>query len=340
MKKHVNIPVFIPHLGCPNQCVFCNQNTISGIKEFQPESVVDIIESALKTIDKESEAEIAFFGGSFTGIDPNLMIKLLEIAYSYLSDGRVSSIRCSTRPDYINEQVLEYLKKYGVKVIELGLQSVDEKVLGLTKRGHSFEDENRACRLITKHGFTLVGQMMIGLPGATLDSELKTADFIIKSGASCARIYPTVVFRDTELAKMTEKKIYTPISVDEAIKRSAAVMKKFIDSGIEVIRVGLCSSENLTSEETYFAGPNHPAIGELVENEIYYNSICEKLKNADLLSDKKITVFVSRGSLSKAIGQKKKNKIRLIKDFSPTDIKFCEDEKLSDYEISLNIKER
>ena len=139
---------------------------------------------------------------------------------------------------------------------------------------------------------------------------------------------------------MTEKKIYTPISVDEAIKRSAAVMKKFIDSGIEVIRVGLCSSENLTSEETYFAGPNHPAIGELVENEIYYNSICEKLKNADLLSDKKITVFVSRGSLSKAIGQKKKNKIRLIKDFSPTDIKFCEDEKLSDYEISLNIKER
>lgn len=335
MKKHVNIPVFIPHLGCPNQCVFCNQHTISGIKEFQPECVVDIIESTLRTVDKDTEAEIAFFGGSFTGIDPDLMIKLLEIAYSYVSDGRVSSIRCSTRPDYINEQVLEYLKKYGVKIIELGLQSVDEKVLGLTKRGHSFEDEKRACRLITKHGFTLVGQMMIGLPGSTLDSELKTADFIIKSGASGARIYPTVVFRDTDLAKMTEKKIYTPISVDEAIKRSAAVKMKFIDSGIEVIRVGLCSSENLTSEETYFAGPNHPAIGELVENEIYYNAICEKLKKAASLSDKKITVFVSRGSLSKAIGQKKKNKFRLIEDFSLDDIKFCEDEKLSDYEISL-----
>ncbi len=335
MKNHVNIPVFIPHLGCPNQCVFCNQHTISGIKEFQPESVVDIIESALRTVDKNTEAEIAFFGGSFTGIDRDMMIKLLEIAYSYVSVGRVSSIRCSTRPDYINEQVLEYLKKYGVKTIELGLQSIDDNVLRLTKRGHSFDDEKSACQLITGYGFNLVGQMMIGLPGSTLDSELKTADFIIKSGASGARIYPTVVFRDTELAVMAESREYRPLTVEEAVKRTAMVKKKFIERGVDVIRVGLCSSENLTSEETYFAGPNHCAIGELVENEIYYNTICEKFKTADLLSDKKITVFVSRGSLSKAIGQKKKNKLRLIKDFSLADIKFCEDKKLSEYEISL-----
>jgi histone acetyltransferase (RNA polymerase elongator complex component) len=337
MKKHVNIPIFIPHLGCPNQCVFCNQHTISGAKDFDPESLTEIIESALKTIDDNTEVEIAFFGGSFTGIDRELMIKLLKTAYSYVEDGRVSSIRCSTRPDYINVEVLDYLKKYGVKIIELGLQSVDEEVLSLTKRGHTFENEQEACELIVKCGFTLIGQMMIGLPGSTLDSELKTADFIIKSGASGARIYPTVVFRDTELAKMTEKKIYIPLGLDEAIKRSAVVMKKFIDSGVEVIRVGLCSSENLTSDDTYFGGPNHPAIGELVENEIYYNTIYKEIIDHGYDHNKKISVFVSQGSLSKAIGQKKKNKLRLISDFSFDDIKFCEDKKLLDYEISIRI---
>ncbi len=337
MKKHVNIPIFIPHLGCPNQCVFCNQHTISGAKDFEPESLTEIIESALKTIDDNTEVEIAFFGGSFTGIDSELMIKLLKAAYSYDAGGRVGSIRCSTRPDYINAEVLEYLKKYGVKIIELGLQSVDEDVLLLTKRGHTFENEREACELIVKSGFTLIGQMMIGLPGSTLDSELKTADFIIKSGASGARIYPTVVFKDTELAKMTEKKIYTPLGLDEAIKRSAAVMKKFIDSGVEVIRVGLCSSENLTNDDTYFCGPNHPAIGELVENEIYYNIIYKEITDRGYGHNRKVSVFVSRGSLSKAIGQKKKNKLRLISDFSFDDIKFCEDEKLLDYEVSIKI---
>lgn len=337
MKKHVNIPVFIPHLGCPNQCVFCNQHTISGAKDFDPESLTDIIESALKTIDDNTEVEVAFFGGSFTGIDRELMIKLLRIAHSYVETGRVSSIRCSTRPDYINSEVLECLKKYGVKVIELGLQSVDETVLLLTKRGHTFDDERAACELILKYGFTLVGQMMIGLPASTLDSELKTADFIIKSGAIGARIYPTVVFRDTELAKMTEKKIYTPLALDEAIQRSAIVMKKFIDSRVDVIRVGLCSSENLTSNDTYLGGPNHPAIGELVENEIYYNTIYQKIIDHGYENNKKVSVFVSCGSLSKAIGQKKKNKLRLISDFSFDEINFYEDEKLSDYEISVKI---
>lgn len=337
MKKHINIPVFIPHLGCPNQCVFCNQHTISGTNEFDPESLTEIIESALETIDDNAEVEIAFFGGSFTGIDRELMLKLLKTAYSYVASGRVSSIRCSTRPDYINIEILECLQKYGVKIIELGLQSVDEDVLSLTKRGHAFEDEREACELIVKRGFSLVGQMMIGLPGSTLDSELETADFIIKSGASGARIYPTVVFKDTELEKMTEKKIYTPLSLDEAIKRTAAVKQRFIDSGIEVIRVGLCSSENLTSDETYFGGPNHPAIGELVENEIYYNIIRKEIISSGFVHNKKVTVFVSRGSLSKAIGQKKKNKLRLIKDFSLDDVKFCEDEKLLDYDVSIKI---
>ena len=139
MKKHINIPIFIPHLGCPNQCVFCNQKKITGINEFDPESVRAIIDEALSTVSPDTEAEIAFFGGSFTGIDRNLMIHLLEIANSYIKAGRVRSIRCSTRPDYIDENILDILQKYGVKVIELGLQSVSDEVLVKTKRGHLCE---------------------------------------------------------------------------------------------------------------------------------------------------------------------------------------------------------
>ena len=135
MKKHANIPIFIPHLGCPNQCVFCNQRTISGVDKFDADSIVDIIESSLATIPDGTEVEIAFFGGSFTGIDRDLMRKLLRIAHAYVKGGRVCGIRCSTRPDYIDLDVLQELKEYGVKVIELGLQSVDNSVLLQTKRG-------------------------------------------------------------------------------------------------------------------------------------------------------------------------------------------------------------
>ena len=337
MKKHANIPVFIPHLGCPNQCVFCNQRTISGVREFRPESVRDIIDSALETIG-DKDAEIAFFGGSFTGIDRALMTELLEIAHSYLSSGRVSGIRCSTRPDYIDEEILGILKKYGVGIIELGLQSVDESVLSATKRGHNFDAEKRACELIVKNGFTLVGQMMIGLPGSSAESEMKTAEFIISSGASGARIYPTVVFRDTELCSMAESGIYEPLSLDEAIARTAPVMKRIIDAGLDVIRVGLCATENLADENTYYAGPNHPAVGELVENEIYYEIIKDRFKKSDIGENSSVSVLVPRGSLSKAIGQRKKNKLRLIRDFKLSDIAFCEDERLPEYSVSLRIE--
>ena len=339
MKRHVNIPIFIPHLGCPNQCVFCNQRTISGVTSFNPESVVEIIEEALKTIGDECDVEIAFFGGSFTGIEPELMTNLLQIAHRYVLSHKVSGIRCSTRPDYINESVLEKLKAYGVKVIELGLQSVDEDVLILTKRGHDFSSEKTACKLICEKGFQLVGQMMIGLPGSSAESEAKTADFIISSGAVAARIYPTVVFRETELCTMAESGIYQPLCDEEAVLRSALVMKKFIDAGVEVIRIGLCASENLTDDRTYYAGPNHPALGELVENEIYYMIIRDNLRKMDIKPGSAVRIFVSCGALSKAIGQKKRNKLRLTQEFSISDIKFYEKEEISEYSCMVEQSE-
>lgn len=339
MKKHANIPIFIPHLGCPNQCVFCNQRTISGVCEFDIETVRQTIDSSLTTIPFGTEVEIAFFGGSFTGIDRDLMISLLEIAYSYIKRGAVSSIRCSTRPDYIDEEILEILKGYGVKVIELGLQSVNERVLLATRRGHTAEDARRACKMIVDNGFSLVGQMMIGLPNSDLESEIETAEFIISMGAVAARIYPTVVFRETELCNMAECNLYTPITLEDAVARSAEVMKRFISAGVKVIRIGLCASENLNADETYYAGPNHSALGELVLNEMYYNIIKEEILKIPNLKNI-IHVYVAKGELSRAIGQKKKTKLALISEFSLEEVRFSEDSELSSFEVRVVSEER
>lgn len=333
--RHINIPVFIPHLGCPNQCVFCNQRRISGVKEFSLDEVMEIIETGLSTVGDDDEVEIAFFGGSFTGIDRDLMVELLEIAHSYIERGAVRSIRCSTRPDYINGEILDLLKKYGVKTIELGLQSSSDKVLEITKRGHYFEAEEKACRLIVEQGFDLVGQMMIGLPSADIESEIATAEFIASVGAVGARIYPTVVFRDTELCDMTLNGYYEPLTVEEAVKRSAKVLEIFISRGVEVIRIGLQASEGLSSTDSYLAGPNHAALGEMVIGEVYYNRIMKKLSEIDPSDEENITVLVSVGALSKAIGQKRRNKLRLMERYK--NISFAESTDIPEYEVSVNI---
>lgn len=333
--KHINIPIFIPHLGCPNQCVFCNQRTISGTEDFSLDKVREIIDASLLTASSDDEVEIAFFGGSFTGIDRELMIDLLEIAHSYFLEGKVTSLRCSTRPDYIYDEILDILNKYGVRTIELGLQSSSDKVLEITKRGHCFEAERKSCQMIVDKGFNLVGQMMIGLPGSDIESELETARFIASSGAVGARIYPTIVFRETELCRMTLEGEYTPLTLDEAVERSAKVLEIFINEGIDVIRIGLQANDNLSSDDTYLAGPNHAALGEMVIGEVYYNKILNKLSERQISDNGKITVLVSKGSLSKAIGQKKKNKIRLSKMYK--NIGFAESNEISGYEISLNI---
>ena len=331
--RHVNIPIFIPHLGCPNQCVFCNQRTISGVEKFNPENVREQIDLALETIEDDAEVEIAFFGGSFTGIDRELMVELLDIGYSYIQADRVKSLRCSTRPDYIDEEIIGILKNYGVKTVELGLQSSCNSVLEKSKRGHYFEAEEESCRLIVESGLELVGQMMIGLPGSDLDSELETARFIINAGARAARIYPTIVFRETELCQMTHDGEYTPLSLEDAISRSSKVLSLFVDAGVEVIRIGLQASEGLESKDSYVAGPNHPALGELIIGEYYYEKILNILSSANYAFDEHITVLVKPGSLSKAIGQNAKNKTRLKAVYK--NIRFAESDGLKEYEVSV-----
>lgn len=331
-NKHRNIPIFIPHLGCPNMCVFCNQRSISGKTEFDRESVACEIETALATIDKSAEVEIAYFGGSFTGIDRGLMIYLLDLAASYVNDVRadraqVVGIRLSTRPDYISEEIMEILSRYPIKTVELGLQSMDDTVLRLSNRGHTAADAERACELIKNAGYSLIGQMMIGLPGGTMENELYTAQKICDMGADGARIYPTVTFFDTELACMARRGEYEMLSIDDAIYRSKEVYKLFSERDVECIRIGLCSSDNLGDITKVMGGANHPALGELVLGEAYYDELCDVMERAGgkkTLEGRTVTVSVPRGELSRAIGQRGKNRDRLCPKYGIKKIKFTE----------------
>ena len=331
-KKHRNIPVFIPHLGCPNTCVFCNQRSISGKQKFVAESVVAEIDEALVTIPAECEVEIAYFGGSFTGIDRALMMDLLDIAKKYVDfpeDGKakVSGIRMSTRPDYISEEILEILAGYPVKTIELGLQSMDDEVLALSKRGHDAKTAENACRLIKKAGYGLVGQMMIGLPGSTLEKEIMTAEKICELGADETRIYPTVTFYDTELAMMADRGEYKMLETEDAVYRSKEVLKVFEAHGVECIRIGLCASDNLVDEDKVKGGANHPALGELVRGELYFDGLRDVfagLAKNGITVGKSFGVLVGKGEISLAIGQKGRNRERLVREFGIKELKFSE----------------
>lgn len=352
--KHINIPIFIPHLGCPNNCVFCNQRIISGTSFFSEEDVIDIIEQTLSTANG-ARAEIAFFGGSFTGIDRELMIRLLDIAEKYVALGKVFGIRMSTRPDYISDEIIEILKKYTVSQVELGIQSMSDKVLSASKRGHTADITEKAVSQLVGNGFQVVGQMMIGLPSSTLEDEVYTAERICEMGCVASRIYPTVVFSDTELDSMYKEGSYAPLDVEEAVTRSAEVLGVFVKNGVNCIRIGLCDSDNLHSSDTYSAGPNHSALGELIMSRLYYNvisdSIAKHLKNLGLPDDVKsanelqkkelssmiVEVCCSKGSVSKVIGNKKENKNKIVEKFGIKYVKAVEKNELLGYNIMINI---
>ena len=298
-------------------CVFCNQRKISGKTCFDREQVRREIETALSTIPRECEVEIAYFGGSFTGIDRELMIYLLDVAQSFIDradDGRarVTGIRMSTRPDYIDGEILDILSNYTVSAIELGLQSMDDTVLSRSKRGHDSAAAEKACRMIVERGYNLVGQMMIGLPASTPESEVYTAKKICQMGAIGARIYPTVVFYETELADMTKNGEYKMLSLDDAIKRSAMALEVFEQNSVDCIRIGLCSSDNLADETCVMGGANHPALGELVMGEYLFGKMSALIEQSGVDTKGRTASFtVPRGKLSAYIGQKGKNRERL-----------------------------
>lgn len=314
MTRHVNIPIFIPHEGCKNQCVFCNQKTITGTDGDADRDIRPEIDSALSTIENDAETELAFFGGSFTGIGIDKMTRLCDIADEYVKSGKIKSIRLSTRPDYIDDEILSILKERSVTNIELGIQSASDAVLSACKRGHTFAQTEKACRLIKKYGFVLGGQMMIGLPGSSPEDEAETARKIVSLGCDEARIYPCVVFKKTELCDMAMCGDYVPLTTDDAVKRSAAAYAIFAESGVKVLRIGLQSSENLSDENSVYAGANHPAMGELVLGEYFFVRISEAITSfsskTTVPQGSTLHIACSPAELSKVIGHRKKNKER------------------------------
>lgn len=296
MKKG-NISIFIPHLGCPHQCSFCNQKTITG-KQTQPTAsdVDSAVQTALKR--KGYDYEIAFFGGSFTAIDRAYMIMLLQTAYKYVKNGSVTGIRLSTRPDAIDDEVLCILKKYGVTSIELGAQSMDDEVLKANLRGHSADDVVKASNLIHKYGFELGLQMMTGLYLDTDDKAIQTAEKLIKLKPSTVRIYPTVVLKNTYLAELYDKGLYTPQTVDDAAKLCTELLPMFENASIKVIRLGLHSSEDI--KKNMVAGAFHDSFGEIVKSRFLLNKILAYPPGS-------YEIFVNEKSLSKLKGNQKRN---------------------------------
>lgn len=316
--------MFIPHLGCPHACVFCNQRTISGCREFDETAVPAQIRQALATVPPDCDCQIAFFGGSFTGIDRGLMIRLLDLAAEFVRGGQVESIRLSTRPDFIDGEVLEILSRYPVRTVELGIQSTSDAVLSASGRGHTAADSERACRAVRNAGFELVGQMMIGLPMSDGAAERQTARDIVAFGAQAARIYPTVVFAGTPLAVMTAQGTYRPLSVEEAIVRSADAYEILEHGGVDCLRIGLCASEELTDPNLAVAGPNHPALGELVLGEIRYRELSCAVKAGNLVG-RRVILTVPAGRISQTVGQKRRNLRRLLNEYGTDVVSVGED---------------
>ena len=312
-------------------CSFCDQRTISGAQHLPDgKEVREICEKALSEVREPQNAEIAFFGGSFTAIPRDYMLELLEAAHDYIGDGKFRGIRCSTRPDCIDFEVLQLLKDFGVTAIELGAQSLDDEVLSLNERGHSAQDVEDACELIRAFGFELGLQMMIGLYGSTPEKEWATIERIIALSPDTVRIYPVVVLKNTRLGELLVSGEYKPFSFDKAVEISASAMAMFEGSGIRVIKCGLHASEFV--EHDMVGGFYHPAFRELCEALIYRHNMEFELKHEGSMP--KTAVFaVSPDCISKAVGQKKSNIIYFKK--LGTDVKIVGDDSVPKYRCML-----
>ncbi len=304
--RHINIPIFVPHLGCPHTCVFCNQKTITGQTGFTIEEAENTVNTFLQTAPQDAEKEIAFFGGSFTTIERSLMISLLKLGKHRIDSGEISSLRLSTRPDAIDQEILTLLKTYGVKTIELGIQSTDDTVLSASERGHTRKDSERACRLIKENEFSLVGQMMLGLPQSNFEKEYQTAIDMIAWGIDAARIYPTVVFQNTSLEKLLGEAIYEPLTVEDAVERAALLIECFEKAHVEILRIGLCENEGLRQDNT-IGGAYHAALGEMAYSAYFRRKLEKAIATLSPLSDATYLIEVAPKRLSQAIGQKQCN---------------------------------
>ncbi len=334
-KNYYIIPIFVPHEGCPHNCVFCNQDRITGADDdVTAQTVKDTICKYLETIsNKNATIEVSFFGGTFTGIKENKQRELLQVAKEFKEKKLINKIRLSTRPDYIDDYILSYLKEYGVDIIELGVQSLNEEVLRKAGRGHNVQDVIDASRLIKQYGFVLGHQIMPGLPGDTFERDIATTEESIKMKPDICRIYPSLVIKDTPMEKMYRCKEYIPYSLQEAVDISKTIYDIYRKNKINVIRIGLQPTESITEGKDVVAGPFHPAFRELVEGSLIVDMVLEKLKE-----EKDAVIHINPKDLSKLYANKK----LYFNKFKKNNIKITvkQDDEIKRGSIKLCLKDK
>lgn len=271
------LPIFIPHAGCPHQCVFCNQKTISGQKNAAESGAREQIARWLQWLRPSLENEAAFYGGSFTALDSDLQERLLFLTDELLERGIIGSVRLSTRPDYIDDKKLELLKKHGVRLVELGVQSLDDRVLEAAGRGHTAADVVQAMKRLRAYNFKTGLQLMVGMPLQSFSSLQDTVAQVIKLQPDIVRIYPLLVIKGTPLAESWAKGEFQPLSLEEAVRQSAWVYDQLTTNDIKVIRVGLQPDDELCAPGNILAGPFHPSMGELVQSFLLRERLTDKL---------------------------------------------------------------
>lgn len=341
MKKEYIIPIFVPHLGCPNSCTFCNQKTISGqAKQVTAKEVKETIEYYLSNFkDDNKYVEVAFFGGSFTGIEEEVQEELLQAAFEFIKQKKVNSIRISTRPDYIDKKILKRLKKYKVKTIELGVQSTNDYILARCQRGHTFEDVKKASKLTRRKHFILGHQMMVGLPESTKLDEINTTKSLIKLKPKIVRIYPVLVIKGTKLEEEYRNNEYIPLTVNQAVERCKEIVTLFNKKNIRVIRIGLQNTNTIDepghNESEVVAGPYHPAFRQLVESSMWYDSVVEEIKQFNT-KVKLVQVRANPVNINNIIGHKKEN-IEKLNQIYDVEVKVVADEKIKPGHFKVEI---
>ena len=332
------VPIFLPHAGCPHQCVFCNQYSITGkaAKAVNSAKIRSQIQHFLKyKKDGRKPIQISFYGGNFLGLETAEIKTLLDQATEFVKQGQVDSIRFSTRPDTITSGRIDILQNYPVESVELGVQSMDDRVLALARRGHCAADTTRAVELLKERGYSIGLQMMVGLPGDTEAGSLLTAKKIAALEPDFVRIYPTIVINSSQLAKSYQEGTYTPLSLGEAVTQVKNLYLFFKKQHIKVIRMGLQASDDLAEGSTVLAGPHHPAFGHLVYSEIFCEKALAAIASAGSITNTLI-IRVHQRSISKMRGLKNSNIKKLKQKFKFEAVEVWPDDSMTEEEVKIH----
>ncbi len=308
-QKPLIIPIFIPHSGCPHRCVFCNQSVITGASRPLPDendihAIIDQFLSYKRP--NRFPVEVSFYGGNFLGLAGRQVQRLLSATAPYTDAGKVNALRFSTRPDTIDADRLDLIRGFPVATVEIGVQSMDDRVLALSQRGHTAADTIDAVALLRQNGYRVGLQIMIGLPGDSKSGALETARAVIALGPDFVRIYPALVLEGSLLAAWYRQGRYPPLCLEECIAQTKSLYLLFKEHHIPVIRMGLQASEGLNRKDGVLAGPYHPALGHLVLSDILLDTAASAL-NAKVRSNHIVTLTVHPKSLSRMQGLNKRN---------------------------------